>query len=247
LIIDSSEAGTETGRKVKEYFEKHGHTIMVKPAQADYVWSDKDGNTVCVERSTPSDFWSKITSGRWIGQLDSELVSCDTLYYVISGYREYGYLLKSSSRDIDSSFTGALTVVARFARLVPIWHEHKFPHWLLLTFEKEVGLREPGRVGRAPRKHGRTAWDVAVDILTTLPYIGRTRAEEIASEASSIRELLLKLANQPLQFLARFLSLKQARELEALISQDYYLFKEGKRGNNNSEGGGRSEAGGGQG
>jgi ERCC4-type nuclease len=238
LVIDSSEAGTETGERVKEYFERHGHTIVVKPAQADYVWSDKDGNTVCVERSTPSDFWGKVTSGRWIEQLDSELVSCDTLYYVISGYRDYGYLLKSSSRDIDSSFTGALTAVARVARLVPVWHEHKFPHWLLLTFEKEVGLREPSKISRMPRKRGRGAREVAIDMLTALPYVGASRAEDMADDVCSIRELLSKLSTQPLQFLARFLSLKQAKELEGLISQDYCSFKDEAKGSNNNEGGG---------
>jgi len=238
LIIDSSEAGTETGERVKKYFEKHGHSVMVKTAQADYIWAGKKGETVCVERATPDDFWNKVTTGRLFEQLESELEACDRLYYVIADYSGYSHLLRRAVRDIDSSFTGALTSVARVAHLVPVWHGERFPHWLLLTFEKEAGLREPGRVGRTPRKRGRTAWDVAVDILATLPYIGRTRAEEIASEASSIRELLLKLADQPLQFLARFLSLKQAGELEALINQDYRFFKESSRENNNSEGGG---------
>jgi ERCC4-type nuclease len=238
LIIDSSEAGIETGEKVKKYFEKHEYSVMVKTAQADYVWAGKEGETVCVERTTPGDFWNKVTTGRLFEQLESELEACDRLYYVIADYSDYSHLLRRTMRDIDSSFTGALTSVAKVAHLVPVWYGERFPHWLLLTFEKEAGLREPGKVGRTPRKRDRTAWDVAVDMLVALPYVGRTRAEEIANEVGSIRELLLKLANQPLQFLARFLSLKQARELEALINQDYFAFKECKRGNNNSEGGG---------
>jgi ERCC4-type nuclease len=232
IIIDSSEAATATGERVREYFEMHGHSVMVKPAQADYVWSDAEGRTVCVERTTPSDFWGKVTSGRLFEQLEDELLSCDRLYYVVADYSEYGYLLRRASRDIDPSFTGALTHVARVAHLVPIWSGSRFPHWLLLTFEREVGLREPSRVGRASRKRGRTAWEVAVDMLTALPYIGRARAEEIASEAGSIRELLLKLATQTLQLLARHLPLRQVRELDELMGQDYHRFKESQRENN---------------
>jgi ERCC4-type nuclease len=206
---------------VREYFERHGYSVMVKPAQADYVWASKDGETVCVERSTPGDFWNKVTTGRLFEQLEDEVESCDRLYYVIVDYSEYGYLLRRAVRDIDSSFTGALTHVARVAHLIPIWHEHRFPHWLLLIFEKEVGLREPSRVGRAPRKRERTARDIAVDMLVALPYVGRARAEAMVEETGSIRELLLKLANQTLQFLARHLPLKQARELEAVITANY--------------------------
>lgn len=234
LIIDSSEAGTRIGEKVKRYFEEHGYSVMVKPAQADYVWADKEGETVCVERTTPSDFWNKVTTGRLFEQLEDELEACDRLYYVIVDYSEYPYLLRRTAKDIDSSFTGALTSVARVAHLVPVWYRERFPHWLLLTFEKEVGLREPGKVGRTPRKREKTPRDIAVDMLTALPYVGRARAEDMVGEASSIRELLLKLANQPLQFLSRHLPLRQARELEAVITRNY---NEGQN-NNNSEGGG---------
>jgi len=233
LIIDSSEAGTDTGGRVKEYFERHGYSVMVKPAQADYVWASRDGETVCVERTTPSDFWGKVTSGRLFEQLESELESCDRLYYVIADYSEYGYLLRRTVRDIDASFTGALTHVARVAHLIPIWHGERFPHWLLLTFEKEVGLREPSRVGRATRKRERTAREIAVDMLMALPYIGRARAEDMVAETGSIRELLLKLANQTLLFLSRHLPLRQARELDSIIGRSYNE----DEGINNSEGG----------
>ena len=235
LIIDSSEAGTDTGGRVKEYFEKHGHSIMIKLAQADYVWANKDGKTVCVERTTPGDLWGKITSGRLFEQLESELESCDVLYYVIANYKEYGYLLKMASRDIDSSFTGAVTSISRVAHLVPIWHSYKFPHWLLLTFEKEVGLREPGKVGRTPRKKERSPRSVAIDMLVALPHVGVARAEDMVQETCSIRELLLRIATQPLQFLSRHLPLKHAKELDAIINYDYCKFKEDS-GNNKSEG-----------
>lgn len=221
LIIDSSEAGTEVGRRVREYFERQGHSIMIKPAQADYVWASKEGETVCVERSTPSDFWNKVVSGRLFEQLEAELESCDRLYYVIANYKEYEYLLRRAVRDIDPSLTGALTHVARVAHLVPIWSWERFPHWLLLTFEKEVGLREPSRVARAPRKRERTPREVAIDMLTALPFIGRARAEEMVEETRSIRELLLRLATQTLPFLSRHLPLRQAKELEALITRAY--------------------------
>jgi ERCC4-type nuclease len=233
LIIDSSEAGTDTGGEVREYFERHGYSVMVKPAQADYVWASRDGETVCVERTTPGDFWNKVTTGRLFEQLDDELEACDRLYYVVIDYSEYPYLLRRTVRDIDASFTGALTHVARVAHLIPIWHGERFPHWLLLTFEKEVGLREPSRVGRASRKRERTARDIAVDMLVALPYIGRARAEDMVAETGSIRELLLKLANQTLQFLSRHLPLRQARELESIIGRSYNE----DEGINNSEGG----------
>lgn len=221
LIVDSSEAGTRTGLDVIEYFQRHGHNVLVKPAQADYVWANKDGETVCVERTTPGDFWNKVVSGRWIEQLETEVASCDVLYYAIADYRDYGRLLKMAARDIDSSFTGAVTSVARAARLVPIWHAGRFPHWLLVTFEKEAGLREPSRVGRVPRKRERTPREVAVDMLTALPNVGASRAEEIASEACSIRELLQKLSANALAVLSKYLPLRQARELDAVINADY--------------------------
>jgi len=232
LIVDSSEAGTKTGLDVIEYFQEHGHNVLVKPAQADYVWANKEGETVCVERTTPGDFWGKVVSGRWAEQLESELEACDALYYVIADYRDYGRLLKMASRDIDSSFTGALTHVARVARLIPVWHAHKFPHWLLLTFEKEAGLREPSKVGRIPRKKERTPRKIAVDLLTALPSIGVSRAEEIASEACSIRELFQKLSANALAILSRHLPLKQARELDAVISADYCELNGGLEDNN---------------
>jgi ERCC4-type nuclease len=236
LIVDSNEAGTKVGLEVIEYFQRHGHSVLVKPAQADYVWANKEGETVCVERTTPSDFWGKVTSGRWVEQLDAEAESCGVLYYVVAGYRDYGRLLKMAARDIDSSFTGALTHVARVARLIPIWHEHKFPHWLLLTFEREVGLREPSKVGRVPRKRDRTPREIAVDMLATLPNVGVARAEEIASEVCSIRELFSKLSSNALAILSKHLPLKQARQLESIINADYCKLSGGLENDNGGGG-----------
>lgn len=220
LIIDSSELSTKLGASVKEYFEKHGHTVMVKPAQADYVFSDQEGKTVCVERTNPSDFYSKLTSGRLWEQLDHELLECDKLYYVVAGYRDYGYMLKMASKDIDSSLTGALTSIAKAAILVPIWFDYKFPHWLLVTFEKEVGEREPSRVGRTPRKAGRTPFQIAVDLLTTLPHVGVKKAEDIAREFKTIKQLLKALCENPLPVLSKHLPLKHAKEIEELLEKD---------------------------
>jgi ERCC4-type nuclease len=173
--------------------------------------------------------------------LESEVASCDVLYYAIADYRDYGRLLKMTARDIDSSFTGAVTSVARVARLIPIWHAHKFPHWLLITFEKEAGLREPSKVGRVPRKRERTPREIAVDLLTALPNVGVARAEEIAGEACSIRELLRKLSANTLAILSKYLPLKQARELDAIISTDYCKLNGALEDNNGDEKGGGSQ------
>lgn len=218
LLVDSNEASTKTGSRVVKHFSEDGIPVAVESLPADYVFHDREGNTVCVERSTLSDFWGKLTGGRLFEQLFSELESCGRLYYAVTDFAEMYWFERSRGRSAVAQIEGALTAVSSAgAALAVIWRDDTFHAWLRRLFEREAGEARAVAYGRRVRKWGRSAWQVGIDVLTALPHIGGSTAERLLSECSNLADCFRRLATDARGFLARYLPLKRADSLAELL------------------------------
>ncbi|MEM4530607.1 MAG: hypothetical protein QXY39_01930 [Thermofilaceae archaeon] len=220
LYVDSSEASTSVGRRVLERLRLRGVAVVVKPVVGDYVFESQDGTVVCVERTSPSDFWGKLTSGRLFEQLQSELESCGELYYVIAGYRDMAKLVRFHGYEVLAQFEGALTVVSRMANLVVLWTDERFPSWLALLYEK----LSSGKVSRAPsrvsRKRTKHPCELAVEMLTAIPGIGSGTAEQILMDYDSLEKALRAMLENPQSFLARYVRRDALSQAVAVIKNE---------------------------
>ncbi|MEM0040358.1 MAG: hypothetical protein QXY20_07120 [Thermofilum sp.] len=220
--MDSSEAGTPVGKAVLRFFEKHG--VVVKPLASDYAFLSRDGVEVCVERSTVSDFYGKIVSGRLFEQLHSELEKCSELYYVVTNYAELGKIARFQGGKAVAVIEGAVTSVSRNTVFVPLWREHSFPHWLERLYEKEALGKGSVSVGRGIRKREKPPCELAVELLATLPGIGGKTAREMLN-GHSLQEVLFRMLTEGKAYLAQHVSLKNA-ELIARILGEKCVFNE---------------------
>lgn len=220
LYIDSSEAITNIGKNVIDFFNNLNINVTIRPLISDYFFETNDGLKICIERTNPNDFWNKIVTGRLFEQFEMEIRECDELYYVISGYNELGKMLRFTGEKILASFEGALTSISRHANLIVLWRDDRFPHWLKILYEKYMVKDDTSPLGRKIRKRDKHPCESAIDILMGFPNVGIKTAMEILNDYDSLGKVFKEMLENPEVFWAKYVSRRSFEKTVSIIKME---------------------------